>query len=52
MKKLIKHIRLFWAYMKYRKDINAHYGCAIKEGYCQDETYNWKQRVEYYLTAD
>jgi hypothetical protein len=37
--KLLKQV---YRYLNYRNEINQYYSYAIKEGYCGDETYNWK----------
>ncbi len=49
MKKLIKELYL---YIKYRHDINFYYGWSYNEGYVQDETYTWRQRLNYWLKAE
>jgi hypothetical protein len=35
-------------YLKNREEINANYGYALKNGYANDETYNWRQRLDYW----
>lgn len=52
MKKLLKKLKLLKLYLKYRKEIDSHYGYALKEGYVGDETWNWLERTNYWLMSE
>ena len=41
----MKWLKRLWIYIKHHDEINHNYWYAIKEGYCQDETYNWLERT-------
>ncbi len=45
-------IRKAYLYLKYRVEINSGYGYALKNGYAQDETYNWLNRTNYWLRSE
>jgi hypothetical protein len=44
LKRLIK-------YLRFKKEINDYYGYALNEGYCYDETYNWEDKLDYWMRA-
>lgn len=50
---MIKFMRKGWfkdlyLYLKYRKEINDCYGFNLEEGYCGDETYDWREKLHYW----
>lgn len=52
MKKIINYFKDLYSYIKDIKEINHNYGYAIKEGFCSDESYNWRQRLHYYMKSE
>ena len=42
-------IKKIYLYLKYKKEINAYYSYALKNGFCSDETLNWEDRLDYYI---
>ena len=47
--RFFKFLRL---YLKYRKDINAHYGYALKNGYAHNEEADWLERTLYWYISE
>lgn len=45
-------IKELYLYIRFRKEINHNYGCALKEGYCHDETYNWQEKLRYWMECE
>ncbi len=47
----MKILKRLWLYLKYRQEINHHYGYAMNEGYAS-EGYNWLDRTIYWLKSE
>ena len=48
----MNYLKKLWFYIRFRQDINHYYWYSLKEGFCDDESYSWLARTDYWAISE